>query len=135
MEYHVFLTPKGDCKGLYVANETPAGFEVHELGGGQSTVAFDYRIVARRKGYESVRLADVPFTVSLPPPLISAVLPDFHVPLPVMVAVAPLRENCPPAVKPPSNLRVLAFPNVSPPVPLMVVAPVTSRLSALPDRF
>src|SRR6516164_5409402 len=58
MEYHVFLTPKGDCKGLYVANETPAGFEVHELGGGQSTVAFDYRIVARRKGYESVRLAD-----------------------------------------------------------------------------
>ena len=58
MEYHVFVTPKGDCKGLYVANETPAGFEVHELGGGQSTVAFDYRIVARRKGYESVRLAD-----------------------------------------------------------------------------
>jgi len=58
MEYHVFLTPKGDCKGLYVANETPASFEVHELGGGQSNVAFDYRIVAHRKGYESVRLAD-----------------------------------------------------------------------------
>ena len=58
MEYHVFLTPKGDCKGLYVANKTPAGFEVHELGGGQSNVAFDYRIVAHRKGYENVRLAD-----------------------------------------------------------------------------
>jgi len=58
-EYHVFLTAKGDCKGLYVANETPAGFEVHELGGGQSNVAFDYRIIARRKGYENIRLADM----------------------------------------------------------------------------
>jgi hypothetical protein len=59
MEYHVFLTPKGDCKGLYVANETAGRFEVHELGGGQSDVAFDYRIVARRKGYENLRLEDM----------------------------------------------------------------------------
>jgi len=54
--YHVFLTPKGDCKGLYVTNETATGFEVKELGGGASGVAFDYRIVALRKGYENVRL-------------------------------------------------------------------------------
>jgi hypothetical protein len=58
-DYHVFLTPKGDCKGLYVANETATGFEVRELGGGHSGVAFDYRIVAKRNGFESVRLADV----------------------------------------------------------------------------
>ena len=57
-EYHVFLTPKGDCKGLYVSNETGASFEVHELGGGKANIAFDYRIVARRKGYETIRLAD-----------------------------------------------------------------------------
>jgi len=76
-----------------------------------------------------------PFTVSVLPPLTSAVLPELNVPLTPMVAVAPVRLNCPPAVKPPSNLRVLAFPNVSTPVLLMVVAPVTSRLSALPDRF
>ncbi len=57
-EYHVFLTPKGDCKGLYVSNETADSFEVHELGGGKATIAFDYRIVARRKGYEAIRLAD-----------------------------------------------------------------------------
>ncbi len=56
VEYHVFLTPKGDCKGLYVTNETMTGFEVKELGGGASSVAFDYRVVALRKGYESVRL-------------------------------------------------------------------------------
>jgi len=56
MGYHVFVTPKGDCKGLYVANETKDGFEVRELEGGQSSVAFDYRIVAHRKGYEAMRL-------------------------------------------------------------------------------
>jgi hypothetical protein len=58
IDYHVFVTPKGDCKGLYVTNENAGGFEVHELGGGQSSTAFDYRIVARRKGYENLRLAD-----------------------------------------------------------------------------
>jgi hypothetical protein len=58
LEYHVFLTPKGDCKGLYVANETASSFEVHRQGGGTSSVSFDYRIVALRKNFESIRLAD-----------------------------------------------------------------------------
>ncbi|MFZ0286467.1 MAG: hypothetical protein WAL32_14650, partial [Terriglobales bacterium] len=57
-EYHVFLTPRGDCEGLYVADETPAGFEVRELHHGASNVDFDYRIVAKRSGYENIRLAD-----------------------------------------------------------------------------
>src|SRR5580658_1736028 len=58
MEYHVFLTPNGDCKGLYVSQKTPTSFEVRELGGGTSGIAFDYRIMAKRKGYETIRLAD-----------------------------------------------------------------------------
>ena len=58
MDYHVFLTPKGDCEGLYVSNETPTGFEVHELHNGHSNIAFDYRIMAKRKGYEQIRLED-----------------------------------------------------------------------------
>jgi hypothetical protein len=58
VEYHVFLTPRGECEGLYVANATATGFEVRELHRGSSNVAFDYRIVARRKGYENIRLAD-----------------------------------------------------------------------------
>ncbi|MFY9845199.1 MAG: DNRLRE domain-containing protein [Terriglobales bacterium] len=58
LEYHVFLTPKGDCKGLYVANESASSFEVHELGRGSSSVRFDYRIVALRKNFENIRLAD-----------------------------------------------------------------------------
>jgi hypothetical protein len=52
--YHVFLTPNGNCNGLYVASKTAGGFEVRELGGGKSNTIFDYRIVARRKGYENV---------------------------------------------------------------------------------
>jgi hypothetical protein len=59
VEYRVFLTPKGDCKGLFVANETASGFDVRELGGGTAGIAFDYRIMAKRKGYESVRLEDL----------------------------------------------------------------------------
>jgi hypothetical protein len=59
VEYHVFLTPKGDSQGLYVSNETPQGFEVHEQRGGHSSVAFDYRITAKRSGYENKRLEDV----------------------------------------------------------------------------
>lgn len=57
-EYHVFLTPKGECEGLYVTNEGPRGFQVRELHGGTSNVAFDYRIVALRKNFENIRMAD-----------------------------------------------------------------------------
>jgi hypothetical protein len=58
VEYHVFLTPNGNCKGLYVTSKSADSFEVHELGGGVSSIAFDYRIMAHRKGYEAIRLAD-----------------------------------------------------------------------------
>jgi hypothetical protein len=59
VEYHVFLTPKGECEGLYVANEGVEGFDVRELRHGTSSVAFDYRIVAKRKGYETMRMEDL----------------------------------------------------------------------------
>ena len=58
-EYHVFLTANGDCKGLYVAHKSSSSFKVRELGGGQSNVAFDYRIVAKRAGYEKLRFEDL----------------------------------------------------------------------------
>ena len=58
LDYRVFLTPNGDCKGLYVTRKTATSFEVHELGGGTASIAFDYRIMAKRKGYETVRLAE-----------------------------------------------------------------------------
>ena len=58
VEYHVFLTPNGDSRGLYVTHKTPTSFEVREQAGGTSNVAFDYRIVALRKGSEALRLQD-----------------------------------------------------------------------------
>ncbi len=64
-DYHVFITPYGDCGGLFVANRTRAQFEVRELNGGKSNVRFSYRIVARRKDIpgkrlEKVKLPDLP---------------------------------------------------------------------------
>ena len=57
--YHVFLTPGGDCEGLYVSNRAATSFEVRELKNGKSNVPFDYRIVAHRRGFEAARLPDV----------------------------------------------------------------------------
>ncbi len=54
--YHVFITPLGDCNGLYIAEKTATGFTVQELNGGTAEVAFDYRIVAKRAGYEDIRM-------------------------------------------------------------------------------
>lgn len=56
--YMVIPVPNGECKGLYVTNKTPTSFEVRELGGGTSSIRFDYRIVALRRNYENVRFAD-----------------------------------------------------------------------------
>jgi hypothetical protein len=47
--YHVFLTPYGDSNGLYVVTRRATGFQVREQGGGKATLAFSYRIVAKRK--------------------------------------------------------------------------------------
>jgi len=57
--YHVFITPNGDSKGLYVIRKTAASFQVRESDGGTSSLSFDYRIVAKRRGYEAQRLTDV----------------------------------------------------------------------------
>jgi hypothetical protein len=48
-DYLVFVTPEGDCRGLYVRGKSTSSFDVRELGGGTSNVAFAYRIVGRRR--------------------------------------------------------------------------------------
>ncbi|HEY7065846.1 MAG TPA: hypothetical protein VII06_30505 [Chloroflexota bacterium] len=65
--YRVFLTPEGDCKGLYVSSKTPTGFVVQELQGGTSGLTFSYRVVARRKDIPGPRLMKVPPFVPLRP--------------------------------------------------------------------
>jgi hypothetical protein len=61
-EYEVFLTPYGESRGLYVANPTAGGFDVLENAGGTSSIAFGYRVLAKRKDPHGVRFerVDVP---------------------------------------------------------------------------
>ncbi len=68
--YHVFLTPEGDSRGLYVSGKGPAGFEVREQQGGATSLRFSYRVVAGRKDIVGPRLErvtiDPPFRPQLP---------------------------------------------------------------------
>jgi hypothetical protein len=54
MPYRVFLTPNGACN-LYVAEKGPDSFRV-ELLSGATDCSFDYRVVAKRLGFENERL-------------------------------------------------------------------------------
>jgi hypothetical protein len=49
----------GEYVGLYVSRRTRQGFEVREQGGGATSLAFSYRIVARRKGVATRRFRKV----------------------------------------------------------------------------
>jgi hypothetical protein len=60
MNYHVFLTPSGPCT-LYVAEKTPNHFRVKLLSGA-ADCKFDYRIIAKRTGYEKARLEEASTT-------------------------------------------------------------------------
>jgi hypothetical protein len=86
-DYHVFLTPEGDSRGLYVTRKSSGAFEVVEQQGGRSTLRFSFRIVARRPDLRGKRLTKVP----VPSPLQGAereVLPPgrspaFEIPAPL----------------------------------------------------
>jgi hypothetical protein len=65
-DYTVFLTPEGDCRGLYMRRKSAASFEVRELMGGKSAIAFSYRIVGRRKDVRGLKRFPK-FDVSVPP--------------------------------------------------------------------
>ena len=57
--YHVFVTARGDNRGLYIATQSPRGFEVRESQGGHATLTFDYRIVAQPIDEQATRLPAV----------------------------------------------------------------------------
>ena len=99
-DYHVFITPNGDSRGLYVIAKTPTSFEVRESGGGTSSLSFDYRIVAKRRGYETQRLVDVtePFNAAM------------------KAADRPMNSGAPRAARPASHLR--SHPDVLPSQPM-----------------
>lgn len=71
--YHVFLTPDGDTRGLFVAEKTPRGFVVRETQGGRSSLAFDYRVVGASLGNAGKRTSfierqSVPNALPVTPP-------------------------------------------------------------------
>jgi hypothetical protein len=66
-DYRVFLTPEGDCRGLYLRRKSANRFEVRELTGGKSSIAFSYRIVGRRKDIKAHRrFAKIAMPMPLP---------------------------------------------------------------------
>jgi len=52
---NVFIQLRDECNGVYV-KEGLSGFDVIELHDGRSSASFVYRVVAKRKGFESKRL-------------------------------------------------------------------------------
>jgi len=55
----VFVQLEDDCKGVYVHKDL-TGFEVRELQGGTSNAHFSWRVLAKWKGNENVRLPEAP---------------------------------------------------------------------------
>ena len=55
VDYQVFLTPIDAWAALYVTNKTATSFEVRDASG-TASINFDYRIAAKRLGFEAVRM-------------------------------------------------------------------------------
>jgi hypothetical protein len=59
-EYAVFLTPEGECSGLYVSKKEFYGFEVKELNNGKSNIRFSWHVKAIRIGDEETPVLEEP---------------------------------------------------------------------------
>jgi len=59
----VFVQLEDDCNGVYVKKDL-TGFDVYELHGGESDARFSWRVLAKWKGNENVRLPDAPGPLS-----------------------------------------------------------------------
>jgi hypothetical protein len=122
-DYRVFVTPEGDCRGLYVRRKSGASFEVRELAGGKSSVAFSYRIVGRRKDVrEQRRFAKVDTRLELPaaPTRRPRKRPPRSVELRAFVARVEqeMREGAPKRKKSPPLPRGLTRPGMRPRISL-----------------
>jgi hypothetical protein len=56
-DYHVFLTPEGDTRGLYVESRSAGSFRVREQQAGTSNATFSYRVAAKNQHRQPKRLA------------------------------------------------------------------------------
>jgi hypothetical protein len=101
-DYHVFLTPEGDCNGLFVSDRGPDGFEVRELAGGTGTIPFSYRLVAPRRDAPADRLP----AIELPSPVDPRGLLDGEIPAVELPSSVPLAFDPPPDTIPEPPDRV-----------------------------
>jgi hypothetical protein len=62
-----YLTPHGDCLGLYVESLTSEELVVRELGGGTSDILFDYLVFGLRAGFERAAVVQTKDREGLPP--------------------------------------------------------------------
>lgn len=76
--YHVFLTPSGNSKGLYVSKRDGQGFVVEEQGQGKSNLTFSYRIVGKRKDVKAERFAKVSVPTFRKPPKLASPPTEQH---------------------------------------------------------
>ncbi|MEM7330906.1 MAG: hypothetical protein AAF490_02355 [Chloroflexota bacterium] len=51
-QYHVFITPLGDC-ATYVSEKTDTTFSVNAIGGETCTIDFDYRLIGERVDFQA----------------------------------------------------------------------------------
>jgi hypothetical protein len=60
----VFIQLKDDCNGVFVRPQATC-FEAKELRAGNSNASFNYRVVAKRKEFETARLEAAPDTTKV----------------------------------------------------------------------
>jgi hypothetical protein len=106
-DYMVYLTPEGDCNGLYLSRRDQHGFEVRELRAGLSNLGFAYRVVAKRNDIPGKRLARVDPQVAKNVAAVRAMpgSPNSQVPdrNPRGQPMAPTAPHQPPVSPPPPN--------------------------------
>jgi hypothetical protein len=79
-QYHVFLTPRSvDTQGLAVVAQDAEGFIVREAQGGRGNYEFDYRIMAKVRGYEHTRLELFTMPTAPEPPKAPVLRPNAEV--------------------------------------------------------
>jgi hypothetical protein len=92
--YLVFITPQDDTQGwLYVTQKSSTGFLVREHGGGHSTVAFDYRIVAKPYGELAPRLPAMRVDMRTDPSIVAAIQRAVNAKAHVSADIARAREQ------------------------------------------
>jgi hypothetical protein len=65
---HVFLSPEGDCNGLYISGQSGKAFSVRERRRGTSSLTFSYRVVGRRKDIRGERMKRISVPRERPAP-------------------------------------------------------------------